>query len=62
MNLEKEYYDKNFIDKTSYFFETIYNTGKFYSNVIPNLFYNPIGARLIYPNKLNTMIILNGII
>ena len=53
LNYEKEYYDKKFIDKTSYFFQTIYNTGKFYSNIIPNLFSNPIGAKLIYPNLNN---------
>lgn len=53
-NYEKEYLDKSFIDKTSYFFQTIFNTGKFYSNIIQNLFSNPIKAKIIYPNQYNT--------
>lgn len=55
-NYEKEYSDKNFIEKTNYFFQTIYNTGKFYCNIAPNLFFEPDKehARLIYPNKFNS--------
>ena len=51
---EKEYWDKKFITKTNYFFQTIYNTSKFYYNIIPNLFLEPDEARLIYPNKHNS--------
>lgn len=54
-NYEKEYYDKNIIEKTGYFFQTIYNTGKFYSNIFPNLFFTPDEnvAKIIYPNNNN---------
>ncbi len=35
--------------------QTIYNTGKFYYNVAPNLFFDPENkyAQVIYPNNLN---------
>lgn len=54
-NYEQEYENKKFIEKTDYFFQTIYNTGKFYSKIVPNLFVEPDKqvAKVIYPNKNN---------
>ncbi len=51
---EKEYKEKNHIDKTSFFFQTIYNTSKFYCKIIPNLFLQPEQARLISSNNSNS--------
>lgn len=55
-NYEKEYMNKNLLEKTSYFCQTIYNTGKFYCNVVPNLFVKPNEkySKIIYPNKSNS--------
>lgn len=54
IDYEKEYADKSLIEKTGYCLQTVYNTGKFYANILPNLFSQPEGAKLICPNKNNT--------
>ena len=51
---QKEYSDKNPIEKISYFCQTIYNTCEFYCNILPNLIRQPNGAILLYPNKNHT--------
>lgn len=52
--LDKIFINKNFIDKTSYFCQTIFNTCKFYSSILPNLIRQPYDAILLYPNNNNT--------
>lgn len=51
IDYEQEYKQKKFLEKGTNIAGTIYNMGKFYCKIVPNLFYSD--PNLIYPNELN---------